>query len=148
MRAAHHTNQSTKQKWVDKFWGCLCFHSSLTKRFHPWRGTRLVHFSRMWLISANKRLLVCCAALFCSARWTALIDDTVVDPTGKVVPDARVTAAMSATGLMRQTITSDTGSHVIPQQPCGIYIACHLKLRAFAHLPCSKWFGLQDARAH
>ncbi|MGH9723386.1 MAG: carboxypeptidase regulatory-like domain-containing protein [Bryobacteraceae bacterium] len=46
---------------------------------------------------------------------------TVKDPTGSTVPGAKVTLRNDATGAVRQTTTSATGSYVIPSIPSGFY---------------------------
>jgi hypothetical protein len=45
----------------------------------------------------------------------------VTDSSGRVLPQAQVTAVQSATGLQRKTISSSTGAYDIPELPVGIY---------------------------
>jgi len=46
---------------------------------------------------------------------------TVTDPSGRVVPQAQVTALQISTGLERKTTTSATGRYDIPELPVGNY---------------------------
>src|ERR1700728_4726088 len=45
----------------------------------------------------------------------------VTDSSGRVLPQAQVTAVQSATGLQRKTISSSTGAYDIPELRVGIY---------------------------
>jgi len=45
----------------------------------------------------------------------------VTDPSGGVLPQTRVTAVQSATGLQRKTISSSSGAYDIPELPVGVY---------------------------
>jgi hypothetical protein len=51
----------------------------------------------------------------------ASIRGTVVDPSGAVVPDAKLTATNIATGLSSSTTSSKEGSFSFPQLPIGDY---------------------------
>ncbi|MFZ0761955.1 MAG: carboxypeptidase regulatory-like domain-containing protein, partial [Candidatus Sulfotelmatobacter sp.] len=46
---------------------------------------------------------------------------TVTDPSGSVLPQTRVTAVETATGLQRKTVSSSTGAYDIAELPVGIY---------------------------
>src|SRR5262249_24543445 len=46
---------------------------------------------------------------------------TVRDPTGAVVPQAKITAVETATGLARTTISGAEGTYALPQLPVGTY---------------------------
>ncbi len=46
----------------------------------------------------------------------------VTDPSGRVLPQAQVTAVQGTTGLQRKTVSSSTGAYDIPELPVGIYI--------------------------
>ncbi len=46
---------------------------------------------------------------------------TVTDPTGAVVPGAKVTAVEEATGLSRSTVSSGVGTYTLAQLPVGTY---------------------------
>jgi hypothetical protein len=54
-----------------------------------------------------------------SVRGTIL--GTVTDPSGAVVPGAKVTAHQTATGLVRTEVTNSEGEYSIPQLPVGPY---------------------------
>ena len=45
----------------------------------------------------------------------------VTDPSGRVLPQAQVTAVQGTTGLQRKTVSSSTGAYDIPELPVGIY---------------------------
>jgi carboxypeptidase family protein len=47
---------------------------------------------------------------------------TVLDPTGAVIPDARVTAIAQGTGLTRSTLTSSAGTYTLPALPVATYV--------------------------
>ena len=49
------------------------------------------------------------------------INGTVKDPTGAVVPNARITTRNETTGAMRVATTSASGTYVIPTIPAGPY---------------------------
>jgi len=60
-----------------------------------------------------------CGALF--AQTTAQISGTVKDASGAVLPGVEVTATQTATGLMRTTVSNETGAYVLPNLPVGPY---------------------------
>jgi hypothetical protein len=49
------------------------------------------------------------------------IRGTVTDPSGGVLPNAKITAKNIATGLVRETVTSGDGAYVIAELPAGEY---------------------------
>jgi len=49
------------------------------------------------------------------------LNGIVTDSSGRVLPQAQVTAVQSTTGLQRRTISSSTGAYDIPELPVGIY---------------------------
>jgi hypothetical protein len=49
------------------------------------------------------------------------VSGIVTDASGRVLPQTRVTAVQSTTGLERKTISSSTGAYLIPELPVGIY---------------------------
>src|ERR1041385_6642799 len=64
------------------------------------------------------------SCLTCSALWaqtTAQISGTVKDASGAVLPGVEVTATQTATGLMRTTVSNETGAYVLPNLPVGPY---------------------------
>ena len=46
---------------------------------------------------------------------------TVADPSGAVIPNARITAANVATGVSQSTVTSGAGTYTIPNLVVGTY---------------------------
>jgi Carboxypeptidase regulatory-like domain len=68
--------------------------------------------------------VLCVVVLACSPGWaqgTAQISGTVKDQTGAVLPGADVTATQTDTGVMRTTISNETGFYVLPNLPIGPY---------------------------
>ena len=62
--------------------------------------------------------------LTCSAAWaqaTAQISGTARDQSGAVLPGVDITATQIDTGLVRTTVTNETGSYVLPNLPLGPY---------------------------
>lgn len=72
--------------------------------------------ARIFLVS------VLLAALSLSAQtFRGTILGTVTDPSGAVVPGAKVTVKNEGTGLERSTETSADGSYALPELPIGTY---------------------------
>ncbi len=66
------------------------------------------------------------ALLFCTVRIhaqeaTGKITGTVTDPTGGVVPNAKVTVTATATSVSRDTVTDPSGNYRIMDLPIGLY---------------------------
>src|SRR5215475_12255514 len=62
--------------------------------------------------------------LGCVSAWaqaTAQISGTVRDASGAVLPGADITATQTETGIVRSTVSNETGSYVIPTLPLGPY---------------------------
>src|SRR2546426_4689642 len=55
------------------------------------------------------------------AQSTAQINGTVRDQSGAVMPGVDITVMQTATGLMRTTVTNETGSYVFANLPIGPY---------------------------
>lgn len=51
----------------------------------------------------------------------ASIQGTVADQTGAAVPAAQISITNTATGLTQQTVTSSSGTYVVPLLPVGTY---------------------------
>ena len=49
------------------------------------------------------------------------LSGTVTDGSGRRVPGARITAIQTATGLLRETVSSTSGVYDIPELPIGLY---------------------------
>src|SRR5260370_21075569 len=55
------------------------------------------------------------------AQSTAQMSGTVKDPSGAVLPGAEVTATQTETGIVRTTISNETGADVLPNLPIRPY---------------------------
>jgi hypothetical protein len=66
-------------------------------------------------------LLVCLVSASLAQVDRSGLSGTVVDPSGRVVPGAHVTAVQSSSGLRRETTTSSIGTYDIPELPVGVY---------------------------
>jgi len=55
------------------------------------------------------------------AQSTASLNGTVTDPTGAVVPNAKVSVTNQATGVVSATQTDGAGAYLFPTLPIGIY---------------------------
>src|SRR5437867_6578220 len=56
-----------------------------------------------------------------AAQATAQISGTVKDPSGAVLPGVTVTATQTDTGIVRTTVTNETGLYVLASLPLGPY---------------------------
>jgi hypothetical protein len=64
------------------------------------------------------------SAMTCGNAWaqaTAQMSGTVHDQSGAVLPGVEITAAQTATGVSRMTVTNETGYYVLPNLPLGPY---------------------------
>src|SRR6476659_9497339 len=64
------------------------------------------------------------SVLSCADIWaqaTAQISGTVTDPSGAVLPGAGITATQTETGSVRNSVSNETGSYVLPNLPLGAY---------------------------
>jgi Carboxypeptidase regulatory-like domain len=66
-------------------------------------------------------LLVCFASQGLAQVDRAGLNGTVTDSSGRVLPQAHVTAVHNATGLRREATSSSTGTYDIPELPVGVY---------------------------
>jgi hypothetical protein len=55
------------------------------------------------------------------AQFTSVLEGTVTDPTGAVVPNATVSAKDTATGVTRTVQTSGAGNYRIPSLPASVF---------------------------
>src|SRR5437867_5579688 len=55
------------------------------------------------------------------AQATAQISGTATDSSGAVLPGAEITATQTETGIVRNTVSNETGSYVLPNLPLGSY---------------------------
>jgi hypothetical protein len=75
-------------------------------------------------IARYLHIAVLVSALNCVDGWaqaTAQISGTVSDQSGAVLPGAEITATQTETGIVRNTISNETGSYVLPNLPLGSY---------------------------
>src|SRR5450631_657744 len=85
----------------------------------PFQGDHMR--ARIFLVSTSL-LFVLLAALSLSAQtFRGTILGTVTDPSGAVVPGAKVTVKNTGTGLERTSETSADGSYSLPELPIGTY---------------------------
>ena len=78
------------------------------------KSNRLIGFA--FLLVA---LLLAPSAFAQSDRWS--ITGTVTDPTGAVIPNAKITATNLTTGEVRETTTSDQGTYTLPELKANPY---------------------------
>src|SRR5689334_9373482 len=64
-------------------------------------------------------LLLC--QLIARAGTTGSISGTLTDPTGAVIPGARLTATNSAQGIQYKTTSDAKGAYTLPSLPVGKY---------------------------
>jgi len=71
-----------------------------------------------------KRVLVAIISLAipCAAQsYRGAIRGSVTDPAGNLVPNAKVSAKSTGTGMVREAVTSADGSYVLAELPAGTY---------------------------
>src|SRR5437773_346110 len=62
--------------------------------------------------------------LACASLWgqaTAQMSGTAKDQSGAVLPGVEITATQTETGIIRNAVTNETGSYVLPNLPTGPY---------------------------
>src|SRR3984957_8094172 len=77
------------------------------------------HLSKITRVLAM--LAVTLVGPFVVHAQTAAINGTVTDPSGAVVPHAKVTAVNAATNAVRDAETGDAGTYTVSNLPPGIY---------------------------
>src|SRR5579862_8488664 len=55
------------------------------------------------------------------AQVTAQISGAAKDQSGAVLPGVQIKATQTETGVMREAVTNETGSYVLPDLPIGPY---------------------------
>ena len=78
----------------------------------------------MYRIARCSSLAALVVILGCTSAWaqaTASISGTVRDESSGVLPGATVTATQTETGLVRSTVSNETGSYSLPNLPLGPY---------------------------
>lgn len=66
-------------------------------------------------------LLLLMPGLLLAQSFRGSIRGQIVDPNGKLIVGAKVSAKSPATGLVRDTITGDEGAYVLAELPVGLY---------------------------
>src|SRR5688572_16943844 len=64
------------------------------------------------------------SAIICGDVWaqaSAQISGTVRDQSGAVLPGVEITTTQTDTGIIRTTITNETGSYIMPNLAVGPY---------------------------
>jgi hypothetical protein len=61
------------------------------------------------------------SSLLLAQSYRGLIRGSVVDPSGSVIAEAKVTAKSGATGISRETRTAQDGTYVFAELPAGTY---------------------------
>ena len=100
---------------MSPFFKRRCLFVNLAGAHRRWPGLcRLMVFSTV--------LLVCgIAAQYLGAQDIfGRISGTVIDPTGAVVANAKITVTNEETKLRRSTTADDKGFYVIPELPVGV----------------------------
>jgi hypothetical protein len=86
-----------------------------------------LQFAVKCVASRRRRALVgLCAVIILSEITFAQVDrsgisGTVIDSSGRLLPQAHVTVVENATGLRRETVSDSSGNYSIPQLPVGVY---------------------------
>src|SRR5689334_13148800 len=90
------------------------------RRTFPGRRIPMGHL-RFRLICFVLLLSICAATLAYSQGETGQISGTVYDPSGAVVPNAKITVKSVATGAERQTTSSGAGTYTVTNLQPGTY---------------------------
>src|ERR1700678_3562205 len=83
-------------------------------------------------------IFICGLMIFCGAAWGAVtgsISGTVKDPSGRAVPEAKVTAREVNTGISHETRGDANGYYSLPMLPVGRY---ELDVRAAGFETCER----------
>src|SRR5437870_5014720 len=73
------------------------------------------------VIGSAAVLLACVLTTTVWGQATAQISGTVKDQSGAVLPGVEITATQTDTGIVRTTVTNETGSYVLPNLAVGPY---------------------------
>ncbi len=89
-------------------------------------GHHIPVWARITFRKTNRSLGVVCVILFLVSWSQAQVDraglnGTVADPSGRALPQTRITAVQNSTGLRRETVSSPSGAYDIPELPVGVY---------------------------
>src|SRR5215813_7114462 len=83
------------------------------------KGEGFMRSALKFFVVASVTLAFACP--FTWAQATAQISGTVSDQSGAVLPGAEITATQTETGIVRMTVSNETGSYVLPNLPLGSY---------------------------
>jgi hypothetical protein len=76
---------------------------------------------RVWITLLSASLLCTTLCVDVWAQAAAQISGSIKDQTGAVLPGVEITVTQTATGVIRSTITDETGSYVLPNLALGPY---------------------------
>src|ERR1700730_16649253 len=85
-----------------------------------WRGVS-VNVQKVLRIAAFVCLLAFCGRLLVAQGVFATLDGVLTDPTGAVVPNARITLTDAISGSARDTVTDSAGFYNFASVPVGSY---------------------------
>src|SRR5215813_1373342 len=83
------------------------------------KGEGFMRSALKFFVVASVTLAFACP--FTWAQATAQISGTVSDQSGAVLPGAEITATQTETGIVRNTVSNETGSYILPNLPLGSY---------------------------
>src|SRR5229473_1407254 len=75
----------------------------------------------LWEITCSLSILLAAGSTLLAQSPTGIVAGTVSDPSGAVVPQARITIVNRDTGLSRATITGSEGVYSAAALPAGPY---------------------------
>src|SRR5947207_15061870 len=88
------------------------------------RHGRVLGLSQTTRLAQSVLLAAFAIVLASGSAWaqaTATISGTARDQSGAVLPGVTITLTQQETGLVRTTVTNETGSYVLPNLPHGSY---------------------------
>src|SRR5262249_60570770 len=81
--------------------------------------------------SGSVALLLLFPVLLFSQSFRGSIRGKVTDPSGGLIPSAKITAKNTGTGLIRDVVTNEEGTYVFAELPAGDYTVT-VNAKAFA----------------
>ncbi len=94
-------------------------HRDSKERHSPARA-RFFAFQGLWALASISVFFFIAGIGFAQVDRSGL-SGTITDPSGRVLPQAHVTAVENGTGLRREGFSDSTGNYSIPELPVGIY---------------------------
>ena len=83
------------------------------------------HTAQSWWRNIQLYWVLCALCMLAHGAWAQKdrsgLNGTVSDASGRVVPGAQVVAIQEATGLRRETVSTDNGTYDLPELPIGVY---------------------------